>query len=525
MELSVIKTIYFLLILQILNKINGEKVICEFNKRHDVCILRDIHINSTTIVYYEMNSIRHPIKIIFTWPEIYKFPSRLLNFYPTTTSLTLNFGLLTDIGESSFNAGEKLIKLDLAFNDLTNLSASCFQGATNLLDLNLSHNRLSYLDSHGLIHLESLKNLDLSYNQFVNFNVEALKSFNFAETLEHFYLNNNQINSINFTKISLNHIKTINLSKNRLISIVFDFKSLRQINIEKNILSSIEIKNADNLISLNCNENMLTNLKFLTDLKELTQLDLSNNLITNFIPVNKLKKLKQIILKNSGFTIYDFQLFSKLENLMSIDLSDNNLNSLNLKYITSEDVVKFKIENNNFTEIIYKEINEKFINLRSIAFYRNNLQFNFNCTYLQEIVDNFAINSVRVIPDSDLLRFRDYNLPSIQGILCFNGSKGPEIKSKKPMYIEVKNREEGGLTREEIIKHESENQEDFSEECIPIEKTAYFMNSLFWTLILIVVCFLFYKMLTFFKENDFHQFLVRFRTSQRSDANLLCNEF
>lgn len=526
MALSVIKyVVNFLIILQILDKINAKRLVCEFDRHHDVCSIRDLDINSTTIIIYEPTSIRHPIKVIFTRSHIYKFPSKLFGFYPTITSLTLKFASLTDIGESSFIAATQLNLLNLSHNNLTILSGSCFRGATNLVDLNLSRNRLNYLNSHGLMHLENLKHLDLSFNKFVDFNVEALQSYHLSDTLEYIYLNDNKINSINFTKITLNNIKTINLADNQLTSVVLSYKSLNQLILEYNLLSSIEIYNADGLETLNCLHNNLTNIDFLEDFKELTHLDLSYNSITNFAPVNKLKNLKELSLRNSGFTINDFQLFSGLHNLMHIDLSENNLKSLNLKFITSEDVVKFEIEHNNFTEIMYKEITDKFTNLRSIAFCRNNLNSNFNCTYLQEIVDFFLMSSIKVVPDNPLLEDKKYmasigykDLTSVHGILCLNGTKEPlpdiDLPIGKP---EIKEEEE------EV--EENVNQEFFSEECLSIEKTEYFKYSLLWILIVIVVCYLFYKMFVFYDKNEYFQFLVRFRTSSRTDTNLLCNEF
>lgn len=524
MELSVIKFVYFLIILQILDKVNAKRLVCEFDRHHDVCSIRDLDINSTTILFYEPTSIRHPIKVIFTRSHIYIFPSKLFGFYPTITSVTMKFASLTDIGESSFIGATQLKVLNLSHNNLTKLSAFCFRGATNIVDLNLSRNRINYLSSHGLIHLENLKHLDLSFNKFVDFNVEALQSYHLSDTLEYIHLNDNKMSSINFTKITLNNIKTINLADNQLTSVVLTYKSLTQVILEYNLLSSIEMYNADGLKSINCLHNNLTNIDFLADLKQLTHLDLSYNSITNFIPVNKLKNLKELSLRNSGFTINDFKLFSGLDNLMHIDLSENMLNSLNLKFISSEDVIKFEIEHNNFTEIMYKEIADKFINLRSIAFCRNSLKSNFNCTYLQEIVDFFVINSIKVVPDNPLLEDKKYmasigykDLTSVHGILCLNGTKEPETDIELPIAKEEIN--------EDVEIEENVNQEFFSEECLPIKKTEYFKYSLIWILIVIVVCYFFYKMFVFYDKNEYFQFLVRFRTSARTDTNLLCNDF
>lgn len=507
-----IKFLYFLIILQLTNKINAKKLFCEFDRHHDVCWIRDLHINSTNILLYEPNSIRHPITVMFSRSHINKFPSRLFYFYPTITSLTMQFALLTDIGESSFMAAEQLKELDLSNNILTKLLAECFQGARNLLDLNLSNNKINYLNSYGLMHLENLKNLDLSNNEFVNFNIEALQSFNFVSTLEKISLSFNKINSINFTKISLNKIKTIDLTYNDL--------------------SSIEIYNpTGSLKSLKCSRNNLTNIDFLKDLKELTYLSLSYNLITNFNPINKLKKLKDLGLRNTSFKIDDFQIFHGLENLMKIDLSENNLNSLNLNYITSEDIIRFLLEHNNFKEINYKKITEKFINLRAIAISGNNLRFNFNCTYLQEIIDFFLMNSIKVYPDNPFLKDKKYmtsigykNITYVHGILCLNGAKKepgiePDIQLPK---IE--------LVKDEINVEieESVNQDFSNEECLPIEEKTYeyFKYSLLWILIVIVVSFLFYKSFVFYNKNEYFKFFVRFRrTSSRTDANLLCNEY
>lgn len=501
-------------------KINSKKLVCEFDRHHDVCWIRDLHINSTTLIVYEPNLIRHPIKVIFTRSHIYKFPSKLFNFYPTITSVTMNYALLTDIGAYSFGGASQLKELDLSHNTLTKLGAACFRGARTVLTLDLSYNRIGYLNSYGLMHLENLNSLDLSFNEFVHFNVQALRTYHLLDTLKFIFLNNNKINSINFTEIHLSNIKTIHLSNNQLTSVVLPYNSLSHIVLVNNNLSSVEFYNTSSARALNCMQNRLTNVEFLKDMKELTYLDLSDNFITNFSPINRLKNLKELFIRNCRFKVYDFPIFNGLNNLLKIDLSENNLNTLGLKFMTSEDVVRLEIENNNFTEIIYKKINEKFVNLRSISFFRSNLKFNFNCTYLQEMVDFFVMNSVKVISDHNFVEFKKYNLTSIQGILCLNGTTTGDIILPKNEIV----RDESKL--EEIMEPEDNVNEEFSsDDCLPIERSEFFKYSLLWTLIVIVISFLFYKFFVFYNKNEYFKFLVRFRTSPRTDVSLLCNEY
>lgn len=520
MEFSVIKYLYVLIILQVLIKVNAKKLACEFDRHHDVCWIRDLHINSTTLVHYEPNSIRHPIKVMFTRSHIYKFPSKLFNFYPTITSVSMNFALLTDIGVNSFGFASQLKDLNLSHNILTKLGAACFRGARSLLTLDLSHNRISYLNSYALMHLENLSSLDLSFNEFVYFNVEALRTYNLVDSkLKYIYLNNNKINSINFTEIHLSSIETIHLSSNQLTSVVLQYNSLNHIVLVNNNLTSVDFYNSS-ARSLNCMQNKLTNIEFLRGMKELTYLDLSDNFITNFTPINRLKSLKELILRNSGFKVYDFSIFNGLNSMMKVDLSENNLSTLDLKFMTSEDIVKLEIDNNNFTEIFYKKINEKFSNLRAISFFRTNLKFNFNCTYLQEIVDFFVKNSVRVFSDHNFVEYKKYNLTSIQGILCLNGTTKDSIKLPRNEIVK-----DESVLEETIEPEEKVNEEFSSDDCVPVERKEYFKYSLLWTLIVIVISFLFYKLFVFYNKNEYFKFLVRFRTSPRTDVSLLCNEF
>lgn len=517
-----IKYVYCLFILQVIVQINARKLSCEFDRHHDVCWIRDLHINSTTFINYEPNRIRHPIKVIFTRSHIYQFPSALFDFYPTITSVTMNFALLTDIGRHHFVVAQQLTKLDLSHNNLTALNAESLEGAINLLELDLSYNRISFIHSNALLPIRSLFNLDLSFNDFVHFNVEVLQTVYLRNSLKYIHLNNNKINSMNLTKTPLHNIKMINLSNNRLTSIILLYTSVRQIHVENNHLINIEVLNTttDNLKVFNCIRNNLTKINFLSNMKELTYLDLSDNFINDFTPINQLKNIKILLLRNCGFKISDFPIFNGLHSILNLDLSENYLNHLDLQFISSEDVVKFEIENNNFTEIIYTKIIEKFTNLRSISFFRSNLKLNFNCTYLQTIVDFFEMNSVKVGSDHNFLEYKKYNLTSIQGILCLNGTSYADINIIRNEFFKDEN-------QLDVVKiDENLNEEFTSEECVPIEKSEYFKNSLFWMLFVILISFLLFKLFdVLYNKQEYFKFFVRFRTSPRTDVNLLCNEY
>jgi Leucine-rich repeat (LRR) protein len=118
----------------------------------------------------------------------------------------------------------------------------------------------------------------------------------------------------------------LNLSKFRLWNIDFlkDFKNLTQVNFNDNFISDINpLRELKKINKINLSNNKIKDITNLKSLKNVTELNLERNFIYDINPLKELKKINKINLSSNKIT--DISILNELKNLTEIDLGNNQL--------------------------------------------------------------------------------------------------------------------------------------------------------------------------------------------------------
>lgn len=243
----------------------------------------------------------------------------------------------------------ELTELILSGNSLQVIKPEWFAGLDNLYKLDLSNNLIESLDDPDIfVDCDILRELNISGNKLKQFKHPIIKR------LEYLNLSNNSIDVIpddmfkpgSLCKLNLsgNGIKKFNLdrlfnnlaglheidlSHNQLCNRSINEESAKLLQVQRNRTAMILSFNPS--IAINLSHNQLTDLKFVRNLVQFTDLNLSYNKIES---------------------IYDekgVNLLGRLVNLKRLDLSHNQLRTIkqvDLDYLTKRVQEHFDISNN-----------------------------------------------------------------------------------------------------------------------------------------------------------------------------------
>ena len=232
---------------------------------------------------------------------------------------------------------ETLNYISLNYNPISTLRAFHFDGFNNLMYLSLAQCKIETIEENALANMRTLQMIFLGYNK-----ISSLKNGVFR---------------------NLSKLLEINLSSNVISSIeaqVFQpMQAIETINIDHNLISTIPIglfSNLTHLVHIKLSYNKIKVLKTGTfnSLKRLTELQLNENEIINIeidafqgldslfnldLSDNKLRsienyyftglfKLNQLVLKGNGINSIRKNSFRDLTQIQLIDLSDNFIMSI-----------------------------------------------------------------------------------------------------------------------------------------------------------------------------------------------------
>ena len=251
---------------------------------------------------------------------------------------------------------EEMVILELKNANITNLNK--INNLKKIFYINLQDNNLTSLD--GIDNIEKIESINLENNKLTSLNklekFKELKSINLknnkikntdglkGKTFEHIDLSNNEIENIEI--INGINVDSITLENNNITDLLkLKNDSIRFINLSRNpnITDYSPLKNIEQII---LEENNITNAEILEGLTNVEFLLLNKNNIGNITPLNNLLKLKNLYLdENKNMTgtlennvvnlslkdcnLNEFDI-TKLKNLSSIDISDNNIKILDI---------------------------------------------------------------------------------------------------------------------------------------------------------------------------------------------------
>ena len=237
------------------------------------------------------------------------------------TDLQLSQNEIADI--SALAKLTKLTVLNLSTNSISDIEA--LDGLTNLTTLTLSNNEIEKIGA--LSNLTKLTTLSLPANEISD--VEALSDLTALRDLN---LESNRVTSL-APLAGLTKMQTLDLSFNRVNSV----SALEKMTV----LTELELNNANN-------QGAIRSISGLSQLQNLTRLNLENNEIQNTSALYSLRNLEVLIMggndiENTG----DLERLNKLEVLNLFDNDIDNIGGLagllNLRYV--------ELGNNDISEI------------------------------------------------------------------------------------------------------------------------------------------------------------------------------
>jgi len=390
-------------------------------------------------------------------------PFHLFETFPYLKTLDVSNTNILELTRNAFSAASNLTYLNLAYNNLTSIQTSVFIGANVLMRLDLSYNEISSLSVNAFCGLQTISQIFLTGNLLKELHSDIFKD---NEYLEKVSFEGNLLTSIQPEVFrNMRRIKEVNLSNNRLIfihpdtfadaasleNLVLSYNELQNFQLtEKNIVHQLHLDNnkltnltinatrfvraSHNEISqlflhqslhietLDLSANKLTSISNITNITYLLYLDVSENPIgqLNISTFSQLNRLRGLNLRGTGIRELKFGMFSKQKFLEELDLSFNNLTSLNLDvfvpYLTN--LKKFLIDGNGLRELQgNRTFSDAFPQLMKLGVSRNR----FNCSYLHHLLIPPSLPESVVLniePDSNL-----EETPHIRDVSCISRSQ------------------------------------------------------------------------------------------------------
>lgn len=315
-----------------------------------------------------------------------------------TKGITLRNCNINNVENDAFKNNFDLQYIDLSINKITELKFSVLEDNTHVKYLNLSHNKLTTLE-HGVFQSnDNLEVLDLKDNKLDSLPVGI---FDFLYNLTYLDLSRNLLvgevmNSEIFN--DLTKTKFLDLSRNDLSgtpeTIFSSFSVLDTLYLHKCLLDEVPNfvtrSNLKTITNLDLSTNHIAKLVhkgIFENLYNLEILNLGANVIDEideivFLP---LRNLKTLILRKNRLEILANNLFQSLKSLAFLDLSYNDIEFIPVDAFQGTSLKNLNLEYNRFT-FLESSFSSK---LRHFGVILDVFYFNDNpwqCACLNEII-------------------------------------------------------------------------------------------------------------------------------------------
>ncbi|CAL1289055.1 unnamed protein product [Larinioides sclopetarius] len=254
--------------------------------------------------------------------------------------------------------------LDLGGNPFLNLSSTTFDGnMKNLAILSLNDNNVDYLDPYLLWHFRYISKISLNGNHLSSLPKQFFTHTLKLTTLE---LNGNDLSSVEDIfpvdgqyYFAIHTLKTVKINSNKLTSIRFgsSAKSILHLDLGSNLINSVLDSDLSNLTSVfyfNLSGNPLSEIDAgcFQQLVKLRTLDLSHTILKQLNhSVQRLGQLEELLVDSSLLTLVDSNEFLGLNNLKTLSLKNNTLQSVYPVMQNLTNLTMLDLSSNNLTTI------------------------------------------------------------------------------------------------------------------------------------------------------------------------------
>ncbi|XP_034481786.1 carboxypeptidase N subunit 2 [Drosophila innubila] len=477
-------------------------------------------------------------------------PFHLFETFTHLKTLDVSYTSILELTRNTFSAASNLTYMNLSYNNMSSLQTSVFIGANALMRLDLSYNRISLLSENAFCGLHILNKLQLNGNRLTELHKDIFKDNEYLESVS---LEANALTYVEPEVFNrLRRIKEVNLNNNKLIRIhpdtfseaanleslllainaltafqLTDKSIVHQLHLDYNHLTNLTI-NATRFVRANYNNiseiyihqalqletlelrgNRLESIANITNMTALLHLDLSYNPIgpLSVSTFDQLKRLRNLYLRSNGIRELEFGMFSKQKYLEILDLSFNNLTSLNLDIFVPYliNIKQFFVDGNSLSELHgNRSFSQTFPLLQKLGISRNR----FNCSYLHRlIVSPNLLDTVTLHIEPDV---STEETPHIRDVSCVSLPRNSSREAPAAL--------EGSMmtlqTQLELLRVHSHN----------LELHLIFMKSFLYVIgaivLIAMVAFVTLRYLKVRKSGRYDRRSIVFQSSATMDANL-----
>lgn len=310
-------------------------------------------------------------------------------FVQTIRYLDLSGNFIGNINKTTVESFIHLNTLLLSGTMLMDFDVDVLKSQPNLTQLDLSHNNMKIMQNTvSLKNLGNLHALHLAGNQLANV-AEVIQHL--TPSVERLNLSGNNVGILNSTIFerftALKHLNLSNTSLsfadtspfepfNRLSSLDISHNDLKHQNFT--VLLTV-LNKLTEFRAANCQLNKSTDVMKLLG-SQLETLSLAGNIIgtLNVQTFQPFGKLKHLILSNTSLTHFDSNLLENQTKLMSLDISYNQLQTIDLKHLSGQ-LKYLNLEGNELVNIS-NLFAKQFPSLQTLAIAKNQLP----CELLKE---------------------------------------------------------------------------------------------------------------------------------------------
>ncbi|CAM1324330.1 Uncharacterised protein g8646 [Pycnogonum litorale] len=235
---------------------------------------------------------------------------------PTLRVVNLASNRLVRLDSESFGSIKLNVRaLNVSANFIREISDGVFHAIQQLETLDLSRNLISSLGSDVFSHLEHLSKLIISFNRLL-------------------YISNAIFSD------SLTSLEYLNIADNPIVR------------LREDLNADVKLSSMNELLLFNTNLSILTSHDF-KNFPKITKLKLSHNSVSRVSPgaFNSLRVLQALDLADNKLDILPSERLSGLSNLVSLNLSMNNLQRLTRFDETHRQLVRLDVSRNRLTKI------------------------------------------------------------------------------------------------------------------------------------------------------------------------------